>query len=85
MSSVYHYLDYQQTKNLNEAYDDKFELDGRKVVDLETGGGFGRDLFISAAYYDDTGEPLKDEELNALINKYPADLEPGGMWWDQQR
>ena len=84
MSSVYHYLDYQKSK-MNEAYDDKFKLNGRKVVDLETGGGFGRDFFISAAYYDDTGEPLKDKELNALINKYPADLEPGGMWWDQQR
>ena len=81
MSSVYHYLDYQQTKNLNEA----FELNGREVVDLEAGGGGSIDPFISAAYYLDTGESLTDNEIEALINKYPADLEPGGMWWDQQR
>lgn len=82
MSSVYHYLDYQQTKNLNEA----FELNGREVVDLETDGGYnGIDPFISTAYYLDTGEELTPEEIEDLINKYPADLELGGTWWDWKR
>jgi len=81
MSAVYHYLDYQQTKNLNEA----FELNGRKVVDLETDGGYGIDPYISAAYYDDTGEELTPEEIEDLIDEYPADLNLGGMWWEKQR
>ena len=33
----------------------------------------------------DTGEELTDSEIEDLVDKYPADLEPGGMWWDQQR
>ena len=81
MSSVYHYLDYQQSKNVNEA----FELNGREVVDLEADGGGSIDPFIGAAYYLDTGEALTDDEIEDLVNKYPADLELGGTWWDQQR
>ena len=81
MSSVYHYLDYQQSKNVNEA----FELNGREVVDLEADGGGSIDPFIGAAYYLDTGEALTSNEIDALIDKYPADLEPGGEWWEQQR
>ena len=80
MSSVYHYLDYQKSK-MNEA----FELNGRKVVDLEADGGGSSDPFIGAAYYLDTGEALTDDEIEDLVNKYPADLELGGAWWDQQR
>ena len=80
MSAVYHYLDYQKSK-MNEA----FELNGRKVVDLEADGGGSRDPFIGAAYYLDTGEALTDNEIEDVVDKYPADLEPGGMWWDQQR
>ena len=80
MSSVYHYLDYQQSK-MNESFD--FELNGRKVDDdFEIDGGNGTDLFISKAYYEN-GEALDDNEIDALIDKYPADLELGGMWWDQ--
>ena len=74
MSSVYHYLDYQRTKNVNEA----FELNGREVVDLEADGGGSIDPFIGAAYYLDTGEALTDNEIEALVDKYPADLEPAG-------
>jgi len=147
MSSVYHYLDYQQTKNLDEAsnmmdtdealvsilmgeanlseetaeqvvdnlsnedfkkaalmlvrgtderliakfvlsattLDEGFKLNGREVVDLETDGGGSIDPFIGAAYYLDTGEKLTDDEIEALVDKYPADLELGGAWWDQQR
>ena len=73
--------DPEKKKNLKAA----FELDGRKVVDLEADGGGSIDPFIGAAYYADTGQPLDNEELDALITKYPTDLEPGGMWWDQQR
>ena len=147
MSSVYHYLDYQQTKNLDEAsnmmdtdealvsilmgeanlseetaeqvvdnlsnedfkkaalmlvrgtderliakfvlsattLDEGFKLNGREVVDLETDGGGSIDPFIGAAYYLDTGKKLTDDEIEALVDKYPADLELGGAWWDQQR
>jgi len=147
MSSVYHYLDYQQTKNLDEAsnmmdtdealvsilmgeanlseetaeqvvdnlsnedfkkaalmlvrgtderliakfvlsattLDEGFKLNGREVVDLETDGGGSIDPFIGAAYYRDTGKKLTDDEIEALVDKYPADLELGGAWWDQQR
>lgn len=62
-----------------------FELNGREVVDLEMDGGYGTDPFIGAAYYLDTGEELTDEEIEDLVNKYPADLHLGGAWWDQQR
>jgi hypothetical protein len=75
MSSVYHYLDYQESK-MNET----FELNGRKVVDLEADG-----QYINKAYYLDTDKELNDNELDALINKYPADLEFGGEWWEQRR
>jgi hypothetical protein len=147
MSSVYHYLDYQQTKNLKEdssmmdtdealvsilmgeanlseetaeqvvdglsnedfkkaalmmvkgaderviakftlsatTLDEGFNLNGREVVDLEADGSPGIDPFIGAAYYLDTGKALTDNEIEALINKYPSDLELGGTWWDQQR
>lgn len=147
MSSVYHYLDYQQTKNLDEVsnmmdtdealvsilmgeanlseetaeqvvdnlsnedfkkaalmlvrgtderliakfvlsattLDEGFKLNGREVVDLEADGGGSIDPFIGAAYYLDTGEKLTDDEIEALVDKYPADLELGGAWWDQQR
>ena len=61
-----------------------FELNGREVVDLEVDGGYGTDPFISAAYYLDTGEELDVEEIEDLVNKYPADLELGGAWWDQR-
>lgn len=79
MSAVYHYLDYQQSK-MNEG----FELNNRKVVDLE-GEADGEDSYITAAYYSDTGKRLSDDEIEDLVNKYPADLNPGGAWWDQQR
>ena len=75
MSSVYHYLDYQKSK-MNET----FELNGREVVDLEADG-----QYINKAYYLDTDKELNDNELDALINKYPADLEFGGEWWEQRR
>ena len=48
----------------------------------DQGGGHGTDLFISKAYYTN-GEALSDDEIDALIDKYPADLELGGAWWDQ--
>jgi hypothetical protein len=80
MSSVFHYLDYQRSK-MNENFD--FKLNGREVDDdFEIDGGGNTDLFISKAYYAN-GEALTDDEIDALIDKYPADLELGGMWWDQ--
>lgn len=65
---------------INEAY----ELNGREVVDLE-GEAAGEDSYITSAYYMDTGEELTDDEIETLVDKYPAQLEPGGMWWHQQR
>ena len=65
---------------INEAY----ELNGREVVDLE-GEAVGEDSYITSAYYMDTGEELTDDEIETLVDKYPAQLEPGGMWWHQQR
>jgi len=79
MSAVFHYLDYQKSK-MNEG----FELNGREVVDLE-GEAAGEDSYITAAYYSDTGKPLTDNEIEDLVNKYPANLDSGGAWWDQQR
>jgi len=77
---VVYYNDYRGSK-MNEA----FELNGREVVDLEADGGGSIDPFIGAAYYLDTGKKLTDDEIEALVDKYPADLELGGAWWDQQR
>ena len=57
-----------------------FELNGREVVDLEADG-----QYINKAYYLDTHKELNDNELDDLINKYPADLEFGGEWWEQRR
>ena len=57
-----------------------FELNGREVVDLGAEG-----QYINKAYYLDTNKELNDNELDDLINKYPADLELGGEWWEQRR
>ena len=81
MSSVYHYLDYQRSK-MNEVY----KLNNRPVGDLEADGGGSIDPFIGAAYYlDGKGEKLSDKEIEALVDKYPGDLEPGGTWWNDRK
>ena len=71
MSSVYHYLDYQRSK-MDEGFN--FTLNDREVDDdFEIEGGHGTDLFISKAYYTN-GEALSDDEIDALIDKYPAGI-----------
>lgn len=60
----------------------KHELNGREVYIESIDGDNLADAFISEAYYEDTGEPLSDDELYILSNHYPDVIEE--MLLDQQ-
>ncbi len=73
MSSVYHYLDYQQTKNLNET------VINSKKVDLKSLEGEDN-MFTYAEFMD--GTELTDDELDQLADDSDAldtYFGPGGV------
>jgi hypothetical protein len=73
MSSVYHYLDYQRTKNVNEAV-----INGKKV-DLKSLEGEDN-MFTYAEFMD--GTKLNDDELDQLADDSDAldtYFGPGGV------
>ena len=65
-------------------YADELITESEMVVGVE--GMYGvEETEVDDCRASDDLEALTDNEIEALINKYPSDLELGGTWWDQQR
>ena len=77
MSSVYHYLDYQQSK-MNEGRL-QFALNGQEVIPNGTPDG------ELNAYYKNSEKDLTPDEIDTLINTYDSDFEVGGAYWETLR
>ena len=77
MSSVYHYLDYQQSK-MNERRL-QFALNGQEVIPNGTPDG------ELNAYYKNSEKDLTPDEIDTLINTYDSDFEVGGAYWETLR